>query len=828
MFPAFMFPAFMFAVFMCTVSFCNAASAAPKGFVLQTSATGLQHWKKNYTGGQPDHVIVVDLAKAHLRSFHGGIKDAGSGKGPLGGPSPTFSRLSLAGHYSAVKAKHGNVFAVVNAQFFVTASNPTPLAFSVRKDGKVLADGYGIKAEFPGQIRLFQAHGPAKWARITNFSEAELKGGAAPEMVAVLDENANKGVYTKTGRTFVGVRDANKDGKGETAYLFCTKYTNQKEAAKVLKDFGATSVGMMDGGGSSQLIVKGKSQVYSSRTIPHVLAALSGPAPKPPATGPQMEIWSHTHAKDFRPEGKSKGIGDALVGQTFFVDIFVRCKASGAKTPDHVQVGFWLQAPWLKPVTYRIHSDWPHKDTKTWSVNDSDGFKHNPSKSKPPVSGKIDISAMSPGETKRIRFTVRAADYSIAKVDHPDVRAWIWHVGGYYGEQTGWDDKVETNKAGKLLRTYRQHDVWGDTFWRWNGGKTQTEGWVKGGDIGTLAVNDQDHCLAVKGSGGDPWIRSDTVAFAAKAFEGFRLRVRSYKGAKKSQLHWLTSKDGTWTGSKSARFQVPGDGKFHDVMVRTKHIKSWTGTITRLRIDPSLGSKQWYDIDWMRADKNVPGTSGDKDLDGWLAVDDCNDSNAAIHPKAKEACNGKDDDCDGKTDEAVKNACGGCGAVPKEACNGKDDDCDGKTDEGCPTKPPPGGADAGGAGEVDAGGTDPAGSDAGSAADSGMTIDAGQEADAAVFQDAGGAVAVDAIGAQDVVWRAGDATAALDVDGVGLAGRPTATTGEAGRSSSGCSSSAVPASAPMGWLLLLGLGVPGLWRRRSAQNEAFSRLSRRS
>ncbi|MCB9544680.1 MAG: hypothetical protein H6706_02150 [Myxococcales bacterium] len=47
-----------------------------------------------------------------------------------------------------------------------------------------------------------------------------------------------------------------------------------------------------------------------------------------------------------------------------------------------------------------------------------------------------------------------------------------------------------------------------------------------------------------------------------------------------------------------------------------------------------------------------------------------------------EACNGVDDDCDGRTDEGVQNACGDCGAVPEETCNGDDDDCDGRTDEG--------------------------------------------------------------------------------------------------------------------------------------------------
>jgi len=47
-----------------------------------------------------------------------------------------------------------------------------------------------------------------------------------------------------------------------------------------------------------------------------------------------------------------------------------------------------------------------------------------------------------------------------------------------------------------------------------------------------------------------------------------------------------------------------------------------------------------------------------------------------------EICNGLDDNCNGRIDEGVRNACGDCGPTPVEVCNYLDDNCNGIVDEG--------------------------------------------------------------------------------------------------------------------------------------------------
>lgn len=88
--------------------------------------------------------------------------------------------------------------------------------------------------------------------------------------VGALDVTADKSANRYLPRTFVGV---NRD---RTAIFYSSNYARQIDATNTLKAFGALYMAMLDGGGSTGIIIDGKPVIPTNREIPHAIALYSG------------------------------------------------------------------------------------------------------------------------------------------------------------------------------------------------------------------------------------------------------------------------------------------------------------------------------------------------------------------------------------------------------------------------------------------------------------------------------------------------------------------------------------------------------------------------
>ncbi len=262
----------------------------PPGFFLLDSALGVTLYKKNYPNGNPDYVQLIDLSEgARLSLLHGEIKEPRTTRGDYGGPDPRLTSLPIETYWQQLRQAEENAFCLTNGLFFYMPEYPTRLAFPLKVDGVIVADGWG-KDTYVGEQLLLELWDER--ADIVELSEGAFSGSTAPNVIGGLTEEANKRAKFSVGRTFVGVDDRDADGIFESVLIFNTISALQSSAADVLRSFGADKVMMLDGGGSTQLICESGWHIRSDRPLPQAIGVIA--ADEPPVSGEAdaLSDWS--------------------------------------------------------------------------------------------------------------------------------------------------------------------------------------------------------------------------------------------------------------------------------------------------------------------------------------------------------------------------------------------------------------------------------------------------------------------------------------------------------------------------------------------------------
>jgi lipoprotein len=181
--------------------------------------------------------------------------------------SPLFPRRSLQYFWNV---RSSNALSVCNFQFFIpyddvdTGTTPCPLAYPVKNGNKVLSTGSANDDGIPK--RMLSINTATRQAWISSYSNSSNDGRTvanylkAPTVFVGTDpflDNNRSGDWS-LGRTMIGIKDQDRDGKKEVIYILTGVYF-QGSAAQVLIDLGCSrsDIIMFDGHHSSQMMASG-------------------------------------------------------------------------------------------------------------------------------------------------------------------------------------------------------------------------------------------------------------------------------------------------------------------------------------------------------------------------------------------------------------------------------------------------------------------------------------------------------------------------------------------------------------------------------------------
>lgn len=152
---------------------------------------------------------------------------------------------------------YGTFFAVANSLYFNANQNPTQLPFPLKQNNEIYSLGNGgSSTDRNRQKYTLNIYDSEKYAEIARLGSTTIDYSrmAAKSYVGFHGSQGNS-PGSSVGRTLVGVKDADNDGKCELVILLVASKKTQQQAYKILTDeFLCDDVITYDGGGSSQLI----------------------------------------------------------------------------------------------------------------------------------------------------------------------------------------------------------------------------------------------------------------------------------------------------------------------------------------------------------------------------------------------------------------------------------------------------------------------------------------------------------------------------------------------------------------------------------------------
>jgi hypothetical protein len=319
-------------------------------------------------------------------------------------------------------------------------------------------------------------------------------------------------------------------------------------------------------------------------------------APKP---NPDVHLSTAlASGEDIFSDGSSAGIDDLFEGETYTFTMEVTNK--GGSPASNVDLGVWVEEPFLVASDYLVESDWMNGGM--FKENDANTDPANPPHGEPlGQTFNLKMNALSPGETKRVTLTVKAAAYSIGLADAPDVRLWVRDISNYYHQDEFNGPATNVNGSqtfGEKLQAYVPTDVYSYTHWEWDTDRLEGFTPINGA---TITADPAAKALVFGGEGEDPGALGPSTQFSATEFNAVTMSAKRTGGTGKAKLYFSTGDEPAMSEDKAIDFDLPDDEEFHEVTVFAGDHPKWTGSITGLRMDPFEAGPGTVEFEYLRA-----------------------------------------------------------------------------------------------------------------------------------------------------------------------------------------------------------------------------------
>lgn len=244
----------------------RSAQQAPPDFYAVAEAPAVTLYRKDYPGGTPDYVLVVNLAHhATLQLLTGGTSV------PSQDAAAPFTPQPLDNFWAEFQSSDEDAFCVIGGPFF--PDEPINDRLGLKSNGILRRPGT-TTAEAGAPLAMLEVWDDS--ARINPYTETAFQQSTAPLVIVGLSPQAERQPQTFTSRSLLGVQDRDGDGTFETLLMFVSKTTRQSDAVEVLRSFGAQEVLLLADGEAAQINCQGLPYVYAEGQVPVALGVRVG------------------------------------------------------------------------------------------------------------------------------------------------------------------------------------------------------------------------------------------------------------------------------------------------------------------------------------------------------------------------------------------------------------------------------------------------------------------------------------------------------------------------------------------------------------------------